>query len=298
MLTGIHTALVTPFTADLDFDAPSMRQQVRHRLEAGCAGVCVLGGTGEPLSMSLDEHCRVIDSVVAETAGRAPVTVGCLLGGQADVVAVARHAETAGADWIMLVPPYFYSVQPHDIERAISAIAEICDLPILLFHTPGRSGVRLDADQLLGLIHRIPAIRAIKDASGDVTLAGMVMNDAPDGFAFMQGLDELLLPTLVMGAAGGIVSIGELLPRTLNALFEQAQSSSIGSARSLQRQLLPLCTWLYAEPNPGPLKFALELAGRSAGPCRAPINRPRDATRDAIRTLLPPLLEIEEAYAT
>lgn len=293
MLAGIHTALVTPFDADLAFDEAAMRSSVRRQIESGAAGLCPLGGTGEPLSLSLAEHFRVIDTVVGEAAGRVPVTVGCLLGAQADIVAVARHAKTAGADAVMLVPPYFFSVRPFDIERHFAAIAEACELPVILFHTPGRSGVRMSADDLLALIHGIPSIRGIKDASADMVLAGEVMDGAPEGFSFMQGLDELLLPSLAMGAAGGIVSLGELFPRSLRALFEHAGAGELEPARRIQSGLLPLCRWIYSEPNPGPLKFALELAGHPAGACRPPIYGPRDATGHALRELLPPLLRAE-----
>ena len=293
MLAGINTALLTPFDADLALDEAAMRRGVRHQLESGANGLCALGGTGEPLSLSVDEHCRVVDAVVEETAGRVPVTVGCLLGAQADIIAVARHAKTAGADGIMLVPPYFFAVRPFDIERHFAAVAEACDLPVVLFHTPGRSGVRLGADELLALIHGIPSIRSIKDASGDMALAGEVMNGAPEGFSFMQGLDELLLPSLAIGAAGGIVSLGELLPRSLRRLFEYAGTGELERARRIQLDLLPLCRWIYSEPNPGPLKYALRLAGRSTGLCRPPIYGPRDTVRKALRELLPRLLRAE-----
>lgn len=293
MLAGIHTALVTPFDADLAFDEAAMRRSVRHQVEAGAAGLCPLGGTGEPLSLSLAEHFRIVDTVVEEAAGRVPVTVGCLLGGQADIIAVARHAQTAGAAGVMLVTPYFYSVRPFDIESHFAAIADACDLPVILFHTPGRSGVRLSADELLALIHGIPSIRGIKDASADMVLAGEVISGAPEGFSFMQGLDELLLPSLATGAAGAIVSLGELFPRSLRALFEHAGAGQFEQARRIQSDLLPLCRWIYSEPNPGPLKFALELAARPAGPCRPPIYGPREAAARALRELLPPLLRAE-----
>ncbi len=294
MLAGINTALVTPFDADLEFDRDAMLRSVRHQLACGTTGLCALGGTGEPLSLSLEEHRRVIDTVVEETAGRVPVTVGCLLGGAADVLAAARHAEAAGADAIMLVPPYFYSARPFDIERHLQAVAEACSLPVILFHTPGRSGVRLAADEIVSMIHANPAIRGIKDASGDMVLAAEVMRDAPDGFCFMQGLDELLLASLALGAAGGIVSLGELLPRSLRRLYDRTAAGDLHVARQIQLDLLRLCRVIYCEPNPGPLKYALDLAGRPAGPCRAPIHGPTEDTKSALRALVPALLAGED----
>ena len=293
MLKGIHTALVTPFGPDMALDKSALKKSVRHQLEAGAAGLCALGGTGEPVSMTLDEHRDVIDTVVAEAAGRVPVTVGCLLGGQTEIIAIARHAETAGADHVMITPPYFYSARFFDIKNHLLTVADGCDLPIVFFHSPGRSGMRLTADELLELFHAVPSITGIKEASGDVILAGELLRGAPEGFHFLQGLDELLLPTLAMGGLGGIVSLGELLPRTLGSLYRNTVEGNLGEASRIQLEILPLCRWIYLEPNPGPLKFALQLAGRSAGPSRRPIYGPRDATRKALQELVPPLLERE-----
>ena len=293
MIEGIHTSLVTPFDSDLAVDETALRKSVRYQIAAGVGGVCALGGTGEPLSMTTDEHRRVIDAVVDEAAGRIPVTIGCLLGGEADILALARHARAAGADRIMIVPPYFYSVRPYDVRRHLETISEACDLPIVFFHSPGRTGVRLTADELLELFHAVPAVKGVKDASGDMVLAGEVIRGAPAGFSFLQGLDELLLPSFAAGATGAIVSLGELFPAGLSALYRWTIEGNLEEARSVQLEILPLCRWIYAEPNPGPLKFALELAGRSAGPCRRPIHGPRDDTRAALRELVPPLLRSE-----
>ena len=156
MIEGIHTSLVTPFTPDrLAVDEATLRRSVRYQIAAGAGGVCALGGTGEPLSMTTDEHRTVVDAVVSEVAGRVPITIGCLLGGQADIIAVARYARAAGADHIMVVPPYFFSVRPFDIRRHLETIAEACDLPIVFFHSPGRTGVRLSRGRAPGAVpHR------------------------------------------------------------------------------------------------------------------------------------------------
>ena len=293
MIEGIHTSLVTPYTPDLAVDEAALRRSVRYQIAAGVGGVCALGGTGEPLSMTTDEHRRVVDTVVDEAAGRIPVTIGCLLGGEADILALARHARAAGADRIMIVPPYFYSIRPYDVRRHLETISEVCDLPIVLFHSPGRTGVRFTAHELLGLFHAVPSVRGIKDASGDIVLAAEVIRGAPAGFSFLQGLDELLLPSFAVGATGAIVSLGELFPAALGALYRWTVEGNLEEARRVQLDILPLCRWIYSEPNPGPLKFALELAGRPAGPCRRPIHGPREDTRAALEELVPPLLGSE-----
>ena len=293
MLKGIHAALVTPFDRDLKVDTEALRRSVEYQIGAGIAGLCPLGGTGEPLSLTLDEHRLVIDTVMEAGNGRVPVTVGCLRGSQTEVIEMGRHARSAGAQRMMVVPPYFYGARFHDIRRHCMEVAAAVDLPVVLFHSPGRSGIRLAADELLTIFHEVPAVSAMKEASGDAILAADVMAGAPEGFAFLQGLDELLLQTLALGASGAIVSLAELLPHSLTRLFELVRRGDLAMAREIQLGIMPLCRLIYGEPNPGPLKHALAVAGRPAGPCRPPIHDPLPATVAGLDEILPALLEAE-----
>ncbi len=287
MLSGIHTALVTPFDSDLAVDVQALRASVRYQIENGAAGLCPLGGTGEPLSLSLDEHRLIIDTVMEEATRTrtVPVTVGCLKGGQSEVLEIARYAAGAGADAVMIAPPYFYGPRAADIQGHLNAVADAVDLPIVFFHTPGRSGIRLDADTILGLFDAVPAIKGIKDASSDAILAAELIRGAPE-VAFLQGLDELLLASHALGAPGAIVSLADLMPGDLAALWQAANDGDMAQARGRQLDLLPLCRVIYSEPNPGPLKFALALSGRPAGGCRPPIYSPTEGCRRLLERLL------------
>lgn len=296
-LDGVFTALVTSFSADGAVDEKGIRASVRHQVISGAAGLCPLGGTGEPLSMTVDEHKRVVDAVTAEAAGRVPVVVGTLLGSQDDIIAVGRHAKAAGADAIMVIPPYFIVAKPSHIRRHFETLAEKVDMPMMLFHGPTRSNVRLTADFILELIDAIPRFVAIKETSGDLTLAGELLRAAPASFRVLQGFDELLLPTLALGGHGGVVSLGHLIPNLLRRLYESFAAGDLATARRIQLEILPICGPIYGEPNPGPLKVALEMAGRSAGPTRRPIYPISDGTRAALERLLPALLRSEEAAA-
>lgn len=296
-IEGVITAMVTSFTADGAVDPKSMRAAVRHQVESGAAGLCPLGGTGEPLSMTLDEHKQVIDTVTAEAAGRIPVVIGTLLGSQDDIIATARHAKAAGADAIMLIPPYFIVAKPAHIRRHFKTIAEKVDMPMVLFHGPSRSNVRLDADTILDIVNGIPQFVAIKETSGDLTIAGELLRAAKPGFRVLQGFDELLLPTFALGGHGAVVSLGHLIPNLLRRLHEAFASGDLAGARKIQLDILPICRVIYSEPNPGPLKVALQMAGRGAGPTRQPIYEVSSATRQGLERLLPALLDAEERAA-
>jgi 4-hydroxy-tetrahydrodipicolinate synthase len=296
-IEGIITAMVTSFTRDGRVDAAAMRESVRFQVENGVAGLCPLGGTGEPLSMTVDEHKQVVDAVTAEAAGRVPVVIGTLLGNQDDIIEIGRHARAAGADAIMVIPPYFVVAKPAHIRRHFETLAERIDMPMVLFHGPSRSGVRLDAETILELVTAIPRFVAIKETSGDITIAAELLRSARPGLRVLQGFDELVLPTLALGGHGAVLSLGCLLPSLFRRLHAAFDAGDLKTAQRIQLDILPLCRAIYAEPNPGPLKLALEMAGRSAGPTRRPIYAPSPATREALERLVPPMLKAEKAAA-
>jgi 4-hydroxy-tetrahydrodipicolinate synthase len=296
-IEGIITALVTCFDDSGAFDPERMRRSVRYQIDNGSAGLCPLGGTGEPLALTVDEHKCVIDLVLHETAGRVPVVVGTLLGNQDDIIECGRHARQAGADAVMVIPPYFIVATPAHIRRHFETVAEKLDMPMVLFHGPSRSGVRLDADTVLQLIDAIPNFVAIKETSGDMTLCAELLRGVRPGFAVLQGFDELVVPTLALGGHGAVLSLGCLIPRFLKRLSDAFAGGEHELARRLQLDILPLCRTIYGEPNPGPLKLALELAGRSAGPTRRPIYESSAATRESLERLLPAILKSEKAMA-
>ena len=294
-IEGMVTAMVTSFTSDGALDEAGLRAAVRHQVDSGVGGLCPLGGTGEPLSMTVDEHRRVIDAVVEEASGRVPVVIGTLLGRQEDIIECGRHARRAGADAIMVIPPYFIVARPVHIRQHFEAIAEAVDMPMVLFHGPTRSGVRLDAETILGLLDAVPHFCAIKETSGDLVLAAELLRSARPGFRVLQGFDEHVLATLALGGHGAVLSLGCLIPNLLRRLAAAFAAGDLATARRIQLDILPLCRVIYGEPNPGPLKLALKMAGRSCGPTRAPIYAPSAQTSAQLYALLPPVLTAEDA---
>jgi len=294
---GIITAMVTSFREDGALDLPGMRASVRHLIASGAGGLCPLGGTGEPLALTVEEHKRVIDAVVQEAAGRVPVVIGTLLARQEDIVECGRHAKGAGADAIMVIPPYFINTKPAHTRAHFATIAERVELPMVLFHGPGRSGVRLSAEGILELLAAVPRFVAIKETSGDLAIAAELLRSAPPSFRVLQGFDEYVLPTLALGGHGAVLSLGCLVPALLRRLQNTFAAGRLADAQRIQLSLLPLCGVIYGEPNPGPLKVALAMAGRSAGPTRRPIYPVAGETIAGLERILPDILRAEEAAA-
>ena len=283
---GIHTALVTAFAADGSLDVEALAGSVRFQIAAGVQGVCALGGTGEPLALTSDETRRVIDTVVAAADGRVAVVVGCLAASQSEIIAAGRHAKAAGADAVMVLPPFFVVATPRHIAWHLGEVAAAVDLPLVLFNSPSRAGLGLEVDFVLELVDAVPRFVAIKEASGDMVAVTELARRAPEGFSVLQGLDELILPTLAVGGAGAMISGSCLTPRLHVALAAAFQAGDMARARGLQQALMPLCQALYREPNPVPLKRALAMAGRGAGPTRPPLGEVEDETMAQLQAAL------------
>jgi 4-hydroxy-tetrahydrodipicolinate synthase len=284
---GIFTAMVTPFTADGALDLAAARKAVAWQVEQGVPGIVPLGGTGEPLSLDVDEQKRLIDAVVEEAGNRTQVVVGALCASPRDIVEVGRHAARAGAAAVMLIPPYFVMATPRHVLRHFADVAARVDLPLVLYHGPQRSGVRLPIDTVLELIATVPRFVAVKDTTGDAYFLASLVRQAPRDFAVLSGWDELVFPTLALGGRGAVLSLGCLIPKLFARIYDAFHAGRFDEARALQYDVLPLCAAIYAEPNPSPLKKALELVGRPAGPTRPPLYAPSDATVATLESLLP-----------
>jgi 4-hydroxy-tetrahydrodipicolinate synthase len=284
---GIFTAMVTPFTADGALDLAAARKSVAWQIEQGVQGIVPLGGTGEPLSLGVDEQKRLLDAVIEEAGDRIPVVAGALCASQRDIVEIGRHAARAGAAAVMLIPPYFVMAKPRHILLHFADVAARVDLPLVLYHGPQRSGVRLELETMLELIVTVPRFVAVKDTTGDAYYLSSLVRQAPAAFSVLQGWDELVYPTLALGGRGAILSLGCLIPKLFLELYAAFRAGRIDEARALQYEVLPLCGAIYSEPNPSPLKRALEICGRPAGPTRPPLYAPSEATVATLQTLLP-----------
>lgn len=290
---GVVSALVTPFDQDGAVDTTALAANLRHQMAAGVSRFGPLGGTGEPISMTAAERFRVVDTVMAEIGGRAQIIVGCLLPSQAEIIELGRHARRAGADAIMVIPPYFVGAQPHNVARHFADIAAAVDLPMILFNGPTRCGTALSADFVVELARTIPHLVAIKEATGDLHVASRIVREAPSHFAVLQGYDELILPTLAIGGVGSFVSLACLIPAALARLQAAFDAGDLATARRLQLDILPVAAAIYAESNPGPLKYAMNLCGLAGGITRKPLYPIKDETADRIKALLPAIRALE-----
>ena len=280
-LHGVITSMLTPFTQGGELDEETLAGELEHQLRSGVDGVCVLGGTGESLSLTAAERLRVVETAVGVVAGRAPVIVGCFASQEAELIAFARAARDRGATALMLTPPPFYKVTAFHFQRLLERIAAACDIPLVIYNAPRRAGVRLTSGELCRLVRDVPTVVGVKDATGDVPDLARTAHSLDPRCGLLQGLDDVFLPSLAAGASGGILALASVLPERFVAMYRGWRSGAVDDALAQQMSVLPLMQVVNREPMPVLVKEAMAAVGRPMGPTRPPLYPPDpDVVRD------------------
>jgi 4-hydroxy-tetrahydrodipicolinate synthase len=266
-LTGIHTALVTPFDADGSVDVVALDRLVDRQLEAGIHGVVACGTTGETPTLTLDECELVIGRVRERVAGRVPVTAGVGTNATASTVARCERAAALGADVGLLVLPYYNKPNPSGMRAHIEAAAAV-GLPLMLYHVPGRTGQRVPPE-LLAQLGEVPGVVAFKEATGDLRYGGdlLVRTQHP----VFSGDDFSFLGLLALGALGCVSVLSNVAPAATVAIFEDQRAGRAGEAAAAMQRLWALTSFLFSDTNPVPCKAALAELGLCRADARLPL---------------------------
>jgi 4-hydroxy-tetrahydrodipicolinate synthase len=283
---GVFTALITPFDEDgATVDVDRLVANVGRQAAGGVRGVVPCGTTGETPTLTSDE-CRLVVTRTIETARPLGLTVIAGAGANATRHALEQHrfVAEAGADAALHVTPYYNKPSQEGLYRHFMTLADGCDLPIVLYNIPGRTGVALD----LATIERLathPNVIAIKEASGGFALVAEVV--ARTDLAVLSGDDPLTLPLCTVGAVGVISVLSNLAPARVAALCDAIEHGAWDEAQRINAALLPLARDLLAlDSNPVPLKTALRLLDLDTGAVRLPLCPPAETVATRLSTLL------------
>lgn len=289
-LKGIIPALITPFTPDHEINQEGLRENVRFLLENGVHGLLAIGGTGEFTALSDGERKRVIDIVVDETNGKVPVLVGILSPGIGQSLDLARYAEDAGADAVMLLTPYYVHGTEKGIYDYYKFISDKIAIPIVLYNIPPRTQINL-SPSLVSRLVEIENIVGIKQCNRDLSQTSEIIRLVRDKMIFstLTGEDDLMFPSLMLGARGGVLASANLVPHIWIDAFRAFEKGDIEGVRNIHFKLAPLFKALFAETNPGPLKEALRMVGKPSGPVRLPLRPVSDETKKILREAMIPL---------
>ena len=289
-LQGIITSMVTPFTEDDALDEEGLAFELRHQIENGVHGVCVLGGTGEFFSVSASERERVVEIAATTLAGSVPLIVGCFLTELREFADFARRCHKLGVTAVMLTPPPFYNLNGRQFELFCETVASESPLPLVLYNAPARAGTKLSPEEISGVVAKCPSIIAVKDTTGDITGLVRMRTVVPAGCALLQGLDGILLPSLAGGVSGGILAGACVFPDLFVRLYDDWRNGRTERAHQLHLRLAPLMEALELEPMPVLVKEAMHMLGRGVANVRPPLSKPLPGHRDVVEVELKALM--------
>ena len=267
---GVGVALVTPFTESGGIDFDALQRHVECQVDGGVQVLVPCGTTGESVTMTASEQAQVIEATVRAAAGRTLVMAGAGTNNTADGINLAKAARDAGADAILSVSPCYNKPSQAGLIRHYQALAEASGLPTFIYNVPGRTSSNVEASTVLELA-KVDNINGVKEASGNLEQAMVILRDRPEGFLVLSGDDSLALPLIAAGADGVISVVANEAPAQMTKLVEAALAGDFATARDIHYRLLPLMQANFIETNPVPVKAALEMMGKSKAHYRLPL---------------------------
>lgn len=274
---GVTVALITPFKGG-EVDYAALRRLVDWHVEQGTDCLAPVGTTGESPTVDHDEHEKIIAAVVEQARGRLKVMPGTGSNSTREAVRLTRFAKSAGADGALMVGPYYNKPTQEGYYRHFAAVADACDLPIVLYNIPGRTGSNIQPETIARLAE-VPSIVAVKEATGSLDQASHIASLC--NLTILSGDDSLTLPLMSIGGRGVVSVVGNLVPGDLKALVSAFDAGKVQEAITWHRKLFHLSRDLLSvATNPIPLKAAMKLLGRDTGEMRLPMC-PLDAAGEA-----------------
>ncbi len=280
LFKGVITALVTPFR-DGEVDEQTFAALLERQIAAGVHGVVPVGTTGESATVTNEEHKRLITLTVEVSAGRVPVIAGVGGNDTANVIALARHAKTVGADAVLAVTPYYNRPSQEGMYLHFKALNDAVQIPILLYNVPSRTSVDL-ANETVERLAKLPNVVGIKDATGDMVRISLMRRLVPNTFSLISGDDPTLLGYMAHGGHGVISVTSNVAPEACVARYQAAAQGAFDSAGQWQDRLVALDKALFLDNSPAPAKYALNKLGLCAEEVRLPLAPTNAAARPKI----------------
>ncbi|MCC2689944.1 MAG: dihydrodipicolinate synthase [Rhizobiaceae bacterium] len=282
MLRGSLTALVTPFEKSGRFDEKAFRALVDWQIDEGTTGLVPVGTTGESPTLSHEEHRQVVKSCVETAKGRVPVVAGAGSNNTDEAIGLAKFAEQAGADALLVVTPYYNKPTQSGLYQHFSAVAKATSLPIIIYNIPPRSVVDMTPETMGRLAHDCKNIVGVKDATGKVERVSEQRLTCGTDFIQLSGEDASALGFNAHGGVGCISVTANVAPRLCAEFQEATLSGDRARTLELQDRLMPLHRAIFLEPGVSGSKYALSRLGRVENVVRLPLMTVEETTGERI----------------
>ncbi|PHZ83818.1 4-hydroxy-tetrahydrodipicolinate synthase [Paremcibacter congregatus] len=285
MLRGSITALVTPFLNG-QVDEKAFRKLVNWQIEEGIHGLVPCGTTGESPTLTHAEHNRVTEICIEEAAGRVPVVAGCGSNSTREAISLLSHAKEAGADAALIAMPYYNKPSQEGLFQHFKALNDAVDLPLVIYNIPGRSVVDMSVSTMSRCFDELKNVIGVKDATGNVARVPLQRMAMGPDFIQLSGEDQTALGFNVHGGVGCISVASNVAPKMMSEFQNLCLAGDFIAALAIQDKFTDLHHALFVEPNPGPVKYAMELLGICSADMRLPMTPITDEAKVLIEAAL------------
>ena len=271
MIQGSIVALVTPMYENGAIDKESLEKLVQYHINQGTDALVAVGTTGESATLSENEHCEVIKTVVDYVSGRIPVIAGTGSNSTTEAINLTHKAQQAGADACLIVTPYYNKPTQEGLYLHYKAIAEAVEIPQILYNVPGRTACDM-LPETIGRLSKLTNIIGVKEATGDLTRVKKIRDLAGEDFAIYTGDDATSVEFCLLGGNGSITVTGNVAPRLVHEMIMAAITGDKETALAIDEKLADLHKNLFIQSNPIPVKWAVAEMGLMRQGIRLPLT--------------------------
>ena len=288
MFKGSIVALITPFKNNV-LDEDKYRFLIDHHIKNGTKGVVPAGTTGESPTLNHNEHKKIIEIAVKESAGKIPVIAGTGSNSIEEAVELSIHAEKSGADGLLIVTPYYNKPTQEGLYQHYKLINDSVGIPIIIYNIPPRSVVDMSVETMARLFE-LKNIAGVKDATADLDRVNQQLKKMGPDFIQLSGEDATALEFDIRGGVG-CISVTANVAAKLCSEFQDASLSKnndnlISKAKEINDKLMPLHKALFIESNPSPVKYAASLLNLSSEEVRLPLVKITEKTKKEVQEAL------------
>jgi len=282
-LSGVFAPVVTPFSSD-ELALDDLRFNLRKLNETDLAGYLALGSNGEFRSLSDKEQIRVLE-VFAEEKGDKVVIVGTGCESTKQTIEKSKLASEMGFDYVSIITPNYFAkhIDGATLQRYYTQVADSIDIPVSLYNVPGFSGGVTIPPQIVVALSKHPNIAGMKDSAPTGPAKFLASLDPAEDFHVLAGSANFFYPSLHLGAAGGVLSLANALPRPCCDIYRLFTENKYDNAKELSFRLARLNQAVSGSWGVAGAKAAMDIIGFKGGLPRHPLQGLSDGAKEQIK---------------
>ncbi len=282
MFKGSIVALVTPFRQDGNLDIEALKKLILWHIECKTDAIVLCGTTGEAPTLIDEEKLEIFEIAVDIAKNKTKIIAGTGCYSTKKTKELSKKAKEIGVDAVLVVVPYYNKPPIQGLIKHYEEVADV-DIPIILYHHPGRTGTKLSLQNFLQL-QKIDQIVAVKEASGSLDIIKDLINNTT--FDILSGDDPLAIPMLKAGAKGVISVVANIIPKQWKELNDLCLNNEFEKAENIYKRYSKLVDSMFLETNPLCIKYGLSLMNRCLSNMRLPLVEPTHQNQEIIRKVI------------